>query len=295
MHDASVSVVVTTYYRNDRLREAVESALDQTHAPEEVVVVDGSGEAHARPVAEEYPVEYVAQEADRGAHAARNAGAERVDGEYVQFLDDDDRLRPRKFERQLPAFDDDVGVVYCGIDDAEFGVAPPDPEVRGDVLDRALEMNTLPCIPSTMLLDRSVLEEVLPLTHRHGADDVGMKIELARRTRFDYVDEPLVERGRADDPLSRSWAHVEGRKLLLRMYADLYEAVPDEVRREAAAQTYYREGQKALEESVWSARAPLAFARAAYHTPSDRRQYVRECLGSAFGRPGLRAAERVAD
>lgn len=76
-------------------------------------MVDGSGETHAEPVAEEYPVEYVAQDEDRGAHAARNAGAVRADGEYVQFLDDD-RLRPEKFAKQLPLFREGVGVVYCG-------------------------------------------------------------------------------------------------------------------------------------------------------------------------------------
>ncbi len=291
--DASVSVVITTYYRNDLLREAVESALAQTHPPAEVLVVDGSGEAHARPVAEDYPVEYVAQEEDRGAHAARNAGAERVSGDYVQFLDDDDRLRPEKFVRQLPLFEEGVGVVYCGIEDAEFGVARPDPEVRGDALERALAMNTLPCVPSTMLIDRGVLDDLLPLTHRHGADDTGMKIELARRTRFEYVDEPLVERGRPDRQLSRSWAHVEGRKLLLAMYADLYERFPPEVRRQAVRQTHYRAGRKRLEERRWSAAALADLARAAYHTPDDRARFVRDCLGAVFGRPGLEAVERL--
>lgn len=165
--------------------------------------------------------------------------------------------------------------------------------MRGDVLERALEMNTLPCIPSTMLLERSVLGDILPLIHRHGADDIGMKIELARRTRFDYVDEPLVERGRAENPLSRSWDHIEGRKLLLRMYADLYEDVPPAVRREAAKQTYYRVGRKHLEEAIWSPAATVAFARSAAYAPDNRRKYVRECVGSLFGRPGLEAASRA--
>ena len=293
MSDATVSVVVTTYHRNERLRGAVESALDQTHPPEEVVVVDGSGEAHAEPVAAEYPVEYVAQDEDRGAHGARNAGAVRADGEYVQFLDDDDRLRPEKFAKQLPLFREGVGVVYCGIEDDGFGVALPDPEVRGSVLERALEMNTLPCIPSTMLVERSVLDGLLPLTHRHGADDVGMKVELARRTGFDYVDEALVERGRPDNPLSRSWAHIEGRKLIVQMYEDVYEEFPERVRREAAAQTQFRAGHKHLEERYWSPRATLAFARAARLAPKHHRAGLAPVFASLLGRPGLLALERV--
>lgn len=289
----TVSVIITTYYRNERLRDAIESVLAQEHAPAEVIVVDGSEEAVARPVAADYPVAYLAHADDRGAQAARNAGAVRASGEYVQFLDDDDRLHPRKFAAQVPLFSDGVGVVYCGIDDADFGVARPDPAVRGDVLERALAMNTLPCIPSTMLIDRSVLEEMLPLSHRHGADDIGMKIELARRTQFDYVDQPLVARGRTDGALSRSWAHVAGRKLLLAMYADLYETVPDAVYREAATQTHYREGRKHLEEDVWSPAAIVALARACYHAPSDRAAYLRACVASVFGRPGVRVADKV--
>lgn len=288
-----VSVVVPTYYRNDMLRDAVASVRAQTYDPVEVIVVDGSGEAHARPVARDTGVRYVAQDVDRGPHAARDRGAELARGDYVAFLDDDDRYRPEKLERQVPLLGDGVGVVYCGIDDDEFGVAPPDPEVRGNVLERALAMNTLPCIPSTMVLDRETLAAIRPLRHRHGADDTGMKIELALRTAFDYADAPLVERRQPPGTLSESWAHVEGRWLLLEEYADLYERFPDEIRRTAVRQTHYRAGRKRVEEKGWSAAGLLDLARAAYHTPEDRRRYVRDCLAGAFGRPGLRVADAL--
>ncbi|WP_101297912.1 glycosyltransferase family 2 protein [Halegenticoccus soli] len=300
----TVSVVVPTYYRNGRLREALESVRAQRYRPIEVVVVDGSGEAHARPVVEAFaealgadgPIEdvaYVAQERDEGPQAARSVGVERASGRYVQFLDDDDRLRPTKLREQVPRIEPPVGVVYCGIADEELGEIRPDPEVSGHVLKRALEMNTFPCIPSTMLVDRAVIDDLLPLRHRHGADDTGMKIELAMRTRFDYVDEPLVDRGKPGGALSKSWAHIEGRKRLLRTYRELYRSFPPGVRATATRQTHYREGKKRLEEAVWSPSAVLSFARAAYHTPENRPYYVRECLASLFGRPGLRAADAV--
>ena len=291
-----VSTVVPTYYRNDRLREAIESVYDQRHRPIEVVIVDGSGEAHARPVAEEYDeAEYIAQKRDRGPHAARSAGAERSSGAYVQFLDDDDRLRPEKFDRQLPLFEGDVGVVYSGLRDEEWGTVAPEADVRGKILDHALRIRTFPCIPSTMLVRRDVLEELLPLRHRHGADDSGMKIELARRTEFEFVDEPLVVRGKPDETLSSSWAHIEGRWKLIEAYAGLYEWFPPDVRRTAVRQTHYREGRKRLEERAWSPASVLAFARAAYHTPEETPKYLAETAGSVFGRPGLRAVDRLAD
>lgn len=288
-----VSVVVPTYYRNERLRDAVESALSQEWLVE-VIVVDGSGEAHARPVADEYDVTYVAQERDRGPHAARSVGAGHADGAYVQFLDDDDRLRPRKFAAQVPHLEDEgVGVVYSGLVDEEWGVVDPVPGVEGEVLEQALRLRTFPCIPSTMLVERDVVESLRPFEHRHGADDSGMKIELARRTRFAAVDEPLVERGKPDETLSASWEHVEGRKYLLRRYAHLYREFPDSVRRTAERQTHYRAGRKRLEESRWSADAPASFARAAYHTPEETGRYAVTAAAALLGRPGVRAADRL--
>ena len=291
--EGTVSVVVPTYYRNDRLREALESVADQTYRPVEVVVVDGSGEAHARPVTEEFDCAYVAQDRDEGPQAARSLGAERASGAYVQFLDDDDRLRPTKLEAQVPLIGDGVGVVYCGLVDEEWGEVRPDAAVRGDALERALRIDTFPAIPSTMLIDADVLAEMLPLGHRHGADDSGMKIELARRTRFEYVDEPLVERGKPDETLSSSWAHIEGRKRIVATYDDLYDRFPPAVRRTAVRQTYYRQGRKHLEEKSWSLAAVASFARAAYHTPEDRPAFVRDAVASAFGRPGLRVADAL--
>ncbi|NEU56574.1 glycosyltransferase family 2 protein [Halorussus sp. MSC15.2] len=302
MEGETVSVVVPTYYRNDRLRAALDSVADQTYRTVETIVVDGSGESRARPVVEAFNAEnpdfdctYVAQDRDEGPQAARSLGAERATGGYVQFLDDDDRLLPEKFEAQVSRLDadEDVGVVYCGLRDEEWGEIRPDDPIRGDALERALRIDTFPAIPSTMLVDADVLAGMLPLGNRHGADDSGMKIELARRTDFDYVDRVLVERGKPENPLSSSWAHVEGRKRLVEKYADLYDRFPAEVRRTAVRQTYYRQGRKYLEENYWSPAAVASLARAAYHTPEDRPEYVADALASVFGRPGVRMADRL--
>lgn len=295
-----VSVVVTTYYRNDRLREALSSVRDQTHRPIECIVVDRSGEAHARPAVEAFdaasdlPVTYVPQDRDEGPHAARSVGAERSSGAFVQFLDDDDRLRPEKVARQLPLFSEAVGVVYCGLRDEEWGIVEPRSDVRGDILEHALMIRTFPAIPSTMLIDRRVLAEILPLKHRHGADDSGMKIELARRTRFDFVDDPLVVRGKPEgESASDSWDHVRGRRFLVDYYEEYYDRFPSRVRRTAVRQTDYRAGRKRLEESRWDPRATVSLARAAYVTPDDTPRFAATTLASLFGRPGVELADSI--
>ncbi|USZ67356.1 glycosyltransferase [Halorussus salilacus] len=289
-----VSVVIPTFYRNDRLREALDSVVGQEYAPIETVVVDSSADATARSVVEEFEgVEYVPTERDEGPQAARSLGAERASGAYVQFLDDDDRLAPDKLRKQVPLLDPPVGVVYSGMVDEDRGELLPNPEVRGDVLEYALEMRTFPCINSTMLIDADVLAKILPLGHRHGADDTGTKIELALHTEFDFVNEPLVHRGRTDSSLSDSWAYLEGRKRVIETFADVYRRFPPRVRRRALRETHYQAGRKLIDEQGWSPRATAEFARAAYYTPDRRADYVGECLGSVLGRPGVRAADRL--
>ncbi|UPV75198.1 glycosyltransferase [Halorussus limi] len=288
-----VSVVVPTHYRNDRLRRALESVAAQEYRPIEVLVVDGSDDEHARPVAESFGATYVPQERDEGPQAARSIGAEMADGEYVQFLDDDDRLAPSKVRKQVDRLGPEVGVVYCGMDDENRGEILPNPVVRGDVLGRALEMRTFPCINSTMLIRREVLERVLPLRHRHGADDTGLKIDLALQTKFDYVAEPLVVRGRTGDSLSDSWTYLDGRMEVIATYDRLYRRFPDRIRQRALRETHYQVGRKLLAEEGWSPRATAALARAAWETPDDYAYHIGAALGSALGRPGLAAVDRL--
>jgi glycosyltransferase involved in cell wall biosynthesis len=290
-----VSVIIPTYYRNDMLSETIESVYRQEHRPIEPIIVDDSGEANAESVVEEYEVvTYVPLEENQGPQAARNVGLERASGEYVQFLDDDDILREDKFAKQVQKMDD-VGVVYSGMEVYETGrVVNPKPDIRGDVLEDALRLRLYPCSNCTMLIDRSVLEEIRPLKNRHAADDLGTMIELARRTEFDYVDEPLIHvRENLDDALGKSWENVEGRKQLVESYRDLYDQYPPSVRARALCYIYRLEGEKYLEESAWTPRAIVAYGRSAYYAPSNRSLHALDFLTSLLGRPGLRLSASI--
>lgn len=305
-----VSVVIPTYHRNERLAEAIESVHAQTHDPVEVLVVDGTEDERARPVAEEYGVRYLPQTAAGGAQAARSQGAEAADGAYVNFLDDDDRFDPEKLERQLDVFatasegdgpaghgdsaadEGGVGVVYCGARWETGHVIRPDPAIRGDVLEYALRFQMTPSSPSAMLVDGDVLASILPLSNRHGADDMGTKIELARRTRFDFVDAPLLTKGDSEDSLGGSWANVEGRFDLLERYADLYDQYPT-ARRVALGHTHLLSADLRLDQEVWSARAVLDAARACYHVPGLPVAFLGYLGASLFGRPGRNLGRRA--
>lgn len=296
----SVSIVITTYHRNEWLQAAIESALDQTHPPSEVIVVDGSGTEHARPIvdpfvdrngdAEDTRIIYLAQPENRGPVADRNRGIAAATGAYVHLLDDDDQLTPQAIERKLDRFetvDADVGVVYCGLRrerDAETTLLPDPDAGRGDVLELALRMQQPPIFPSTMLMVADVVDQCIPIPPAYsGAGDTALVIELARRTRFDFVAEPLLHRGEADESLAYTMEAVKGRRLLLEEYADLYAEFPDDVRRTAIGGCYAIEGQVRLASRPWSLAAIRAFALAVYHG-GPRADRLGALGASLFGR-----------
>jgi glycosyltransferase involved in cell wall biosynthesis len=93
-----VSVIIPCYDQAHFLREAIESALGQTYPHREVLVVDDGSTDTTAQVAAAYPaIHYIRQE-NSGVSAARNAGLKQSRGEYLVFLDADDRLLPRALE-----------------------------------------------------------------------------------------------------------------------------------------------------------------------------------------------------
>lgn len=289
-----VSVVIPTYYRNGALGETIASALGQTHEPVEVVVVDDSGERHAAPVVERFDdVRYVAFPENRGVNAARQAGAERANGEYVQFLDDDDRVEASKFRRQLAAFDGasaDVGVVYCGVETSRGVTYTPDPGARGDVLEQALAFELWPCMTSTMLIERDALDTILPLADREAGTDLEQMIQLARRHEFEFVDEPLVCKQVDDSSKGHSTAAAEARFDIVEEYGDLYDAHPDEVRRRALANAHRTRGEILLCHHAWSWQAIASFAASARYLPDPGPKALAQPVAALFGSPGWTVA-----
>ena len=108
--EVSVVICVHSEERYDDFRAAVESVLDQTHEPVEVVaVVDGNDAVCAR-VHEEFgdhgDVQIHCNETNRGLSYSRTRGVERASGEVVAFLDDDAVAREDWVEQLCRGYED---------------------------------------------------------------------------------------------------------------------------------------------------------------------------------------------
>lgn len=104
MADSSplVSVVIPVHDGERYLAEAIESVLAQTHPVLEVIVADDGSRDRSLEIARGFGERVRCLEAERsGPGPARNRGIAAAGGEYLAFLDCDDRWHPEKLERQL--------------------------------------------------------------------------------------------------------------------------------------------------------------------------------------------------
>ena len=124
----TVSVIIPTHNYARFLEEAINSLRGGTYSDWECVVVD-DGSTDDTPAlvatlaASDPRIVYVSQVAS-GPSAARNAGLATASGEFVQFLDADDLLGPRKLQYQLEIFGrhPEADIVYGGV--RYFDTAP---------------------------------------------------------------------------------------------------------------------------------------------------------------------------
>ena len=103
-----VSVVIPTHNRAPLVLRAVNSALAQSFADHEVIVVDDAGTDDTQEVVEgigDSRVRYLRRDVNGGPSAARNDGVRAASGGFVAFLDSDDVWALHKLERQMDLFD----------------------------------------------------------------------------------------------------------------------------------------------------------------------------------------------
>lgn len=110
-----VSVIMPTYKRNvAMIQRAVESVLNQTYKNIELVIVDDSpADFLDRINVMEYfeslnddRIKYIENEKNMGGALARNIGIFASQGDYITFLDDDDRYLENKIENQVKFMND---------------------------------------------------------------------------------------------------------------------------------------------------------------------------------------------
>jgi len=188
-----VAVIIPTYNRWPLVTRAVDSVLSQSHSATRCVVVDdASSDGTPANLMEKYGDRFtlIRQPVNREKSAARNAGIQLADAEYVCFLDSDDRLTRDSVSSRLEVFRRDPqfsGVAYgfCTNDGELFEKlkdlqpTPPEGNVVAKYLQTYFIHNNGFLIKRATMLQFGMYQE--SLTHR---EDREILIRLAAQLEF---------------------------------------------------------------------------------------------------------------
>lgn len=122
MRDIFVSIIIPVYNSQDYLEQCLESLLRQTFSNFEIVCVNDGSTDGSQEILNKYVEKYngiiksVYQE-NAGSGSARNTGIDNSTGEYIVFVDSDDRIREDMIEVLYNiATKEDADLVTCGIE-----------------------------------------------------------------------------------------------------------------------------------------------------------------------------------
>ena len=120
MRNDKISVIIAIYNVAEYLEQCLESVRHQTYKNLEIICVDDGSVDGSAEICDRYAVAdsrfIVIHKENGGECSARNFGLNICSGSYISFIDGDDWLEPRMYERLLELIlqDEKIGISMCG-------------------------------------------------------------------------------------------------------------------------------------------------------------------------------------
>lgn len=110
-----ISVIIPFFNRNDIIKETIQSILNQTYQNFEILIIDDGSEIALtqKDIQNDLRIK-VFRQTNQGQTVARNLGAQKSEGEFLLFLDDDDLISPTYIEKCIHVLqsNDDIKIAY---------------------------------------------------------------------------------------------------------------------------------------------------------------------------------------
>ena len=197
-----VSVIMPVYNtKEEYLREAIESVLNQTFSDFELLIVNDGSENYIEKIIKSYSdkrIHYYRLKHHQGTSAARNLALSKATGEYIALMDSDDVSYSTRFEKQIAYFRDHPEIGCLG--------------GRADVIGDDKDKINFPCVSgheaieaflifegcafcqSTVMVKKSIIDKynIHYKSQYVPAEDYAFWLDLVGKTRFAIMEEALL-------------------------------------------------------------------------------------------------------
>lgn len=190
-----ISVVMPVYNTKEEwLREAIESILNQSYKDFEFIIIDDGSDESIEPVVNSYNDDRIVfiRQNNQGIARSLNSGFKIAKGEYIARMDSDDISMPERFEKQVTFLDNNPQITVLG---SWFETFPKKEVYKHPKNPKYLDFTKFCCIahPSVMLR-RSVFEKFnLTYNPNYKCEDYELWSRAVRILDFYNLQEVLLK------------------------------------------------------------------------------------------------------
>jgi glycosyltransferase involved in cell wall biosynthesis len=221
----NISVIIPTYNRARILKESIQSVLEQTLSPMEVIIVDDFSTDNTQEIVESFnneKVRYMKNERSKGANGARNTGILKAKGDYIAFQDSDDIWLNNKLEKQSEYMrvNSEVDMCFCSINFNNGTRIIPKRKVEPDEINAQLRKGNF-ISTQTIFVRTSVAKDVLFDEGLKRFQDWDFCLRLSKKYVIHHVHEPLVLVEQQEDSIGKKVSGKEALEQLFKKHPEL--------------------------------------------------------------------------
>jgi len=245
-----ISVIIPVFNRRHIVVKAITSVLNQTHSPNEIIIVDDGSSDSLKTLIDtinDSRIKYVYQE-NKGVSSARNLGISLSACKWLAFLDSDDHWLPKKLKKQTDFHRDHPNILISQTDEVwikngkRINPKKYHKKTGGDIFLESLARCLI--TPSAVMVNKALLasvglfDEDLP-----ACEDYDIWLRLTSNNQVGLINDKLVVKtgGHCDQLSKKYWGMDRFRVTSLEKILDHYPLSP--VQMEKAIDTILAKSQ----------------------------------------------------
>jgi len=201
-----ISVIIPTYNRKKTLARAIQSVINQSLSPFEILIIDdGSNDGTEEWVKENFQnIKYIYQN-NHGVSSARNIGIENAYGDWVAFLDSDDEWLPNKLFEQVKSIQSNPKIKFFHTNEiwirngVRVNQMKKHKKYGGYIFEKCLDICRVS--PSSVLIQKEVFDNIGIFDESlRVCEDYDLWLRITSKYPVVFLDIPLIYKygGHAD-------------------------------------------------------------------------------------------------
>ena len=215
-----VSVIIPTFNRFSLISRAIDSVLNQTIKPFEIIVVDdGSSDNTSTFIKNNYKSVKLIKQKNLGVSKARNVGIKNSSGDWIALLDSDDEWKKNKLEVQIKSLSEYDYYSVCHTNEIwirngiRVNQKKRHQKYGGDIFDKCLDICRIS--PSSIIFKKNIINDVGWFDEGLSiCEDYDLWLRITANFKILFIDKPLVIKyGGHSDQLSKSVNGIEAYRI----------------------------------------------------------------------------------